>query len=104
MDRGAWWATVHGVTESDMTERLFTFTSSPECELLDGGNSLSFSAFLTRSPIIFLLVFHLHLPCTFYLILFSSLPLSASLPSPTFISALSSLSLCFYLVLFLSGS
>ena len=22
MDRGAWWSTVHGVTETDMTERL----------------------------------------------------------------------------------
>ena len=24
MNRGAWWTTVHGVTESDMTERLST--------------------------------------------------------------------------------
>ena len=26
MDRGAWWATVHGVTKSDMTEQLSTQT------------------------------------------------------------------------------
>ena len=26
MDRGAWWAPVHGVTESDMPEQLSTHT------------------------------------------------------------------------------
>ena len=28
MDRGAWWATFHGVAEWDMTEQLHTYTLS----------------------------------------------------------------------------
>ena len=34
MDRGAWWATVHEVTESDMTEQL-THTYSLKCVALE---------------------------------------------------------------------
>ena len=33
MDRGAWWATVHGVAESDMTERLSLTHSGPDTHI-----------------------------------------------------------------------
>ena len=33
MDRGAWWATVHGVTKSDMTEQL-THDTQTQCFLI----------------------------------------------------------------------
>ena len=32
MDKGAWWATIHGVTESDMTEQL-TFSLHLPCSI-----------------------------------------------------------------------
>ena len=32
MDRGAWWATVHGVAKSDMTEQLNTATGRTQLE------------------------------------------------------------------------
>ena len=31
MHRGAWWVTVHGITESDMTERLTLFLCPDTC-------------------------------------------------------------------------
>ena len=46
MDRRGWWATVHGVSESEITEWLSTHTSEPAC---NGGNMDSVPG-LGRSP------------------------------------------------------
>ena len=57
MDRRGWWATVHGVTESDMTEQLSTaqpilglFTKRREIYLLSIEKSLNEAGLFILSP------------------------------------------------------
>ena len=40
MERGPWWATLHGVTESDMTEQLSTAQHNSLLDILSKNNVL----------------------------------------------------------------
>ena len=56
MDRGAWWARVHGVAESDMTERL-RLSSDKDIEVPRGSERPEPPEFRTPKP-----VYKFHLP------------------------------------------
>ena len=51
MDRGAWWATVHGLTESDMTELLSRAHNFPKIRIfsVSQGTHLSWNPLKTQS-------------------------------------------------------
>ena len=40
-DRGAWWAMVHGVVESDTTEQLSLITLGPLVDLIQSDSTVS---------------------------------------------------------------
>ena len=53
MDKGAWWATVHGVTESDMTECAYTFRQNPAVTVMETpGFSPVVSRLVRKDPVI----------------------------------------------------
>ena len=53
MDKGAWWATVHTVTESDITECAYTFGQNPAVTVMGTpGFSPVVSRLVRKDPVL----------------------------------------------------